>query len=208
TDPTYGFTGLTNGNTHMIKNIEWGAVAYLTHSKYGRNGNEITINNSSSFITGSAGNSVSAATDTGTTVYNTAGGYLASTTGNISGIYDMSGGTLEYVAGNFNSILGGAESATNFNTVWNNQTEKAKYFDIYDGYSDKIKGDAIWETSTSAGNFASWFGDGSIFVDLNSPWFKRGGYYYSGTYAGAFYFNYYKDDTFGNYGFRPVVFAL
>ena len=24
---------------HLMKNSEWGAVAYLTHSKYGRNGN-------------------------------------------------------------------------------------------------------------------------------------------------------------------------
>ena len=31
----YGFN-LTD-DTHMIKNIEWGAVAYLSHSKYGIN---------------------------------------------------------------------------------------------------------------------------------------------------------------------------
>ena len=52
---------------HLIKNDEWGAVAYLTQSSYGRNENEVTINNSSSFITGSAGNSVSAGADVGTT---------------------------------------------------------------------------------------------------------------------------------------------
>ncbi len=32
-----------------------GAVAYLTQSQYGRNGHEIDINNSSSFITGNGG---------------------------------------------------------------------------------------------------------------------------------------------------------
>ncbi len=29
----YGFS--TNTDTHMIKNMEWGVVAYLSHSKYG-----------------------------------------------------------------------------------------------------------------------------------------------------------------------------
>ena len=30
--------------SHLMKNSEWGAVAYLTHSQYGRNGHEIDIN--------------------------------------------------------------------------------------------------------------------------------------------------------------------
>ena len=38
----------TGINTHMMKNIEWGVVAYLTQSKYGRCENnectEVTIN--------------------------------------------------------------------------------------------------------------------------------------------------------------------
>ena len=28
-------------NSHLMKNSEWGAVAYLTYSAYGRNGNEL-----------------------------------------------------------------------------------------------------------------------------------------------------------------------
>ena len=52
-------------DTHMIKNREWGAVAYLTQSKYGKYGNndykdrdkEIYINNSSYFVTGRSGGS-------------------------------------------------------------------------------------------------------------------------------------------------------
>ena len=35
---------ITNGDSHMMKNMEWGAVTYLSHSKYGING-EITLNN-------------------------------------------------------------------------------------------------------------------------------------------------------------------
>ena len=51
----------------MMKNMEWGAVAYLTHSNYGRNGNKIYINNSSDFITGNSGGSTSASDKAGTT---------------------------------------------------------------------------------------------------------------------------------------------
>ena len=38
-------------DSHMMKNTEWGAVAYLSHSKYGIN-KEININNNSNYITG------------------------------------------------------------------------------------------------------------------------------------------------------------
>ena len=123
----YGFA--TTVDTHMMKNQEWGAVAYLSHSKYGIN-KEININNSSSFYTGRSGGNVGGQTpingtytdQTSTTQYNSYGfytydGYLlnyntntksstkdmtkiASTTGNIYGIYDMSGGAYEYVMGN------------------------------------------------------------------------------------------------------------
>ena len=51
--------------SHLMKNSEWGAVAYLTQSQYGRNGNEIDINNSSSYITGNGGGSTSASSTSG-----------------------------------------------------------------------------------------------------------------------------------------------
>ena len=46
-----------NGDSHMMKNMEWGAVAYLSHSKYGI-GEEIYINNSSGYYTGRSGGGV------------------------------------------------------------------------------------------------------------------------------------------------------
>ena len=96
-----------NLDSHMMKNTEWGAVAYLSHSKYGIN-TEVRINNNSNYLTGYAatdGTDQSSSLGTyGTTSditrpYNTETGYKASTTGNITGIYDMSGGAWEYVAG-------------------------------------------------------------------------------------------------------------
>ena len=123
---TYGVS--SSSDSHMMKNSEWGAVAYLSHSKYGIN-REIYINNSSGMYTGRSGGNVGGKTpinktytdQTSTTRYNNYGyytwdGYLlnyntntksstrdlskaASTTRNITGIYDMSGGAYEYVMG-------------------------------------------------------------------------------------------------------------
>ncbi len=129
----YGLSISTD--THMIKNMEWGAVAYLSHSKYGVN-REVYINNSSNYYTGRSGGNVGGETpingtymdQTSTTQYNIYGyytydGYLleygtntksstkdlskvASTTGNIYGVYDMSGGAYNYVMGNIVSNNG------------------------------------------------------------------------------------------------------
>ena len=52
---TYGLSSKTD--SHMMKNSEWGAVAYLSHSKYGIN-QEIYINNSSGYYTGRSGGNV------------------------------------------------------------------------------------------------------------------------------------------------------
>ena len=57
-----------NGDSHMMKNMEWGAVAYLSHSKYGMI-EEVYINNSSSFYTGRSGGNVGGSTNTVATQY-------------------------------------------------------------------------------------------------------------------------------------------
>ena len=99
---TNGLNYNSNLNSHAIKNSEWGAVSYLTYSEYGRNGIKLTINNSSNYITGNAGNTIDAMPEEGiVNEYNTEAGVLASTTGNMYGIYDMSGGandaTMAYI---------------------------------------------------------------------------------------------------------------
>ena len=101
-----------NLDSHMMKNTEWGAVAYLQHSIYGSS-QSVRINNNSSYITGYASINEPTCGYNGknevcnrycndgscNSTYNTSIGYLASTTGNITGIYDMNGGTVEYVMG-------------------------------------------------------------------------------------------------------------
>lgn len=56
TDNIYSFNS-SEVDTHMMKNSEWGVVAYLSMSTYGIN-NEIYKNNSSSYYTGRSGGNV------------------------------------------------------------------------------------------------------------------------------------------------------
>ncbi len=113
---TYGFNE-NKGDLHMIKSDEWGAVAYLSQSKYGKYGNsnytgkykEVYHNKSTDHIAGSSNGTPSQenkvelqyAYNDVTDLNNGKGqaGPGASTTGTIYGIYDMSGGVWEYVMG-------------------------------------------------------------------------------------------------------------
>jgi hypothetical protein len=162
-----GNNSLSGYDSHMMKNTEWGAVAYFAHSKYGRNGTEVMRNNSSGYFTGRAGATISEAASTdGTYKYETTGGQLASTTGNIYGVYDMSGGLAEYVMGVINNTIG----SSGFSSL-----PATKYYDNYTSYSNEIKGDAIYETSMF-NSFASdaWFSDRSGFGSTIRKWFVRG----------------------------------
>ena len=184
------FNSKNNIDTHMTKNVEWGAVAYLAHSKYGLNGDEIGINTNSSYTTG-IGND-------GSSAYHTDVGKNSSTTKNVYGIYDMSGGAYEYVAACYKT-----ENATiltdNKDTAYIN-----KYIDVYESYSSSKFGDAVFETSSSSSGTNSWFSDGSYFVYSGNPAFERGGYYDNGSGAGLFYFGSSLGGSYSNSVFRPV----
>lgn len=185
----------TNAVTHQMKNSEWGAVAYLTQSKYGRNGIEVTINNSSAYITGNSGNTVEAEENEGiTNAYNTEKGVLASTTGTIYGVYDMSGGADEYVAAGLTSAID--------STYMNLNGFNEKFVDRYYGTSETQQtnyeeslniskyGDAIYETSINgetANNSTAWNGDGLEFLHNTTGTFvKRGNAFNRTSNAGIF----------------------
>lgn len=191
-------------NSHMIKNTEWGAVAYLSYSKYGIN-KEINVNNNENRLTGysaveGTNQSVypgeAGIADTITQPYNTSTGYKASTTGNITGVYDMSGGTAEYVAGYIENTF--ASSGFDATTILNYEP---KYFDVYSieetfAYSDRLLGDATgemgpfyyYEDNDGSSRPHSWNSDNSVLIESSYPWFYRGGNYSNGSIAGAFYF--------------------
>ena len=220
---TYGMT--SNVDAHMMKNSEWGAVAYLSHSRYGAN-REIYINNSSGYYTGRSGGNVGGSTAINTVYtnqistkqYNTYGfytwdGYLlkyntntksttrdlnkvASTTGNITGVYDMSGGAYEYVMGNYNNTIG----SSGFTTL-----PDSKYYDNYTTTNllTACNGGICYGHGLS--EVGGWYGDYAYFVSASKPWFLRGGGYSDDSSAGAFSFSPGHGGAFNNGAARSVL---
>ena len=225
----YGLnTSRTNTDSHMITNYEWGAVAYLTNSKYGRciNGecSEVTINNCSTFITGIAGDSTSAGESsstctTTTNKYNGTKGMLASTTGNITGVYDMSGGAYEYTMGNASSSSGNYmfyPSNSEFASSWYT-ANTAKYLTTYAyGTNEKNQaaynrgrlGDATGEAVLSAGSSGSWYGDWTYFPRSSYSWHLRSGRYYNSSSAGVFAFYYDYGQSSDGDSTRAILVSL
>ena len=177
-----------SGDSHMMKNMEWGAVAYLSHSKYGTctDGTcvEVSINSNSSYYTGGGTNDA----------YKT--NVAQSTTKNIYGVYDMNGGAFEYVMANMVSTSGAFYSGgAGFDST---NIPNSKY---YDSYSDSTSytthgrgklGDATKETLKTFGSSnGGWYSGYAGLPSSAYSWFIRGGYYGSGAGAGVFYFGRY-----------------
>ena len=212
---TYGMT--SNVDAHMMKNSEWGAVAYLSHSRYGVN-REIYINNSSGYYTGRSGGNVGGSTaintvytsQTSTTQYNTYGfytwdGYLleyntntksgthdiskvASTTGNITGVYDMSGGAWEYVMGYY-SPAGSTWGATSSNNYAGFSSQpNSKYYDDYTATNSLTACNGGICYGHGLSEVSDWYDDRAAFVLASNPWFVRGGGYIGDSSVGTFSF--------------------
>jgi len=158
-------------DSHMMKNTEWGSIAYLQHSAYG-SGTSVRINNNKAYITGYAatveptlgynsqnsitGNRVEATglgvDGTYTVNYLNKNSVAASTTSNYSGVYDMSGGAWEYVMGYTTgaTTVGGNSSITNLYSNFFSDSTYLKYWDKYTStlntnFNNKILGDATGE---------------------------------------------------------------
>ena len=186
---SYGINS-SEANSHLIKNIEWGAVAYFTHSKYGRciNGTcvEVGINNYTSYKTGcgaAPGSDLSSTCN----AYTTTSGMLASTTGNVYGIYDMNGGVFEYVMANMVDSSG----AFNSNSSGFSPNPESKYYDKYaygTSSTDSARGhlgDATSEILLTSNN--GWNSDFVSFPTSSSPWVARSGDLMNTNNAGIFY---------------------
>ena len=191
TGNSFGFVS-SEVDTHMSKNNEWGAVAYLTQSIYGRctsntTCTEVGINNNGSYITGYGAPAGSSSSITNGT-YDTGLGKDASTTKNIYGIYDMSGGAYEYVMGVYNKTIG----YSGFSSL-----PDTKYYNNYTGSS--YTGHALTETE-------NWYRASADFVVSSYPWFKRGGFYNGSPGAvGVFYFYLSDGNSNGGYSSHLVI---
>ncbi len=183
----------TSLQSHLMKNTEWGAVAYLTQSIYGRcdkeksTCTEVTINSKSGYMTGYTNNKAYDMLDSE---------QLASTTGNYSGIYDMSGGAWELMA----SVMLNTDGTKRYSSsgLNDNVFNDPRYYDVYSYNADstrwdrRILGDATGEMgpfATSGSDYiSSMWSDYANFVFPTYPWFKRGGRNGNGTMPGVFAF--------------------
>ena len=225
-----------NADTHMMKNMEWGAIAFLTNSIYGRynaastciaSGCEVWINNINTGSTGSNGPSITgcsgSSTSAGVSSSKTAcasgydwknKGVNASTTGNQYGIYDMSGGAWEYVMGVQKDSSGNVQvGSSGFST---SSLPDSKYYDLYDyqaedgvGYTRYHLGDATREVlkNISSQGQNAWWSDYSYNIYSSYPWVHRGGSYSDGTYAGVFTFSWTNAGGTTHSSFRSVLTA-
>lgn len=186
----YGITN-TNYDSHIIKTSEWGAVAFFTHSKYGKCADgtceEVGLNDSYC----SKNKIIN---------YSTSQGLLTSTTGNIYGVYNMNGscweqtmGVLIYKNGSVSRLVSGNDNTYNSgfngflidynssgNIVVSNKSDgvtlEEKYYDRYLynydawGVEKSHLGDAIGEVlleytwlSGHGWKYYSWFNDYAYF---------------------------------------------
>lgn len=215
------FYGLKNNETdsHLMKNSEFGAVVYLTHSVYGTNRQPVTANTKNIeqlySVTGYAGT--------------TPMGTEASSTKNMSGIFDLSGCAYEYVSaylasGHENLEIYG-QSITQYN-AGKYETNSTKYVTVYQNgntgsadsnysiYKDfemsKKHGDAIYETSlkTTGSNETvnySWQSGFSYYPSSTTPFFSRTSCYADTSVQSVFGFYRRNGAPTPERGFRAVL---
>ena len=217
--------GITSLEASMLKNSEWGAIAYLTASIYGQGTEEVMINNSQYYYTGCAATVAPTTISSGyyagcENEWYTTNGQKASTTGTMYGVYDMSGGAREYVMAvledSLNSNIPVSGNSSEYNSGFNGKNlndgttttgvsfPESKYYDIYKygtsstDYTRYHLGDATTETK-------GWNKDQANFVYASYSWFERGCDWYFGASAGVFAFGSAGGNASSNYSFRSVL---
>ena len=145
--------GLNSSSTdsHLMKNSEWGAVSYLSQSKYGLDGTNIVINSvylnnttkSVYAVTGCASSTADASavsttigalnnrTQSSVYVWTQKNGTAASSTGTIYGIYDMAGGISERTSSLINNKNDNLKTYGSQIIADLNNGKSTKYITIY-----------------------------------------------------------------------------
>ncbi len=191
--PSFGLDS-TKVDSHLIKNTEWGAVAYLTNSKYGKNA-EIYINNyykDKKTITGcSSGNTTALVSTTCANSYTDNKAMEGTTTGNITGIYDLSGGASEFVMG----VYGTASTGL----MWNGTKIDNQYVDYYQTCT------TTESSCLGSALFGTWYNDMHTLVNASNKYMIRGGDYSNGTASGLYAYSHSNGSANEKIGFRPVI---
>ena len=169
----YGFN--TSTDTHMIKNTEWGAVVYLSHSKYGTctNGTckEVNKNNSSSMYTGrSSGGSTDSPFSEGTYKYNQTNLITTTISGGTEVSFSTSGDIFpwdESEDGVYNNEMQSSDEIANLEfefTAPSNDTYLSFDWRIEDGKN----GDILYYTITKDGNALSDTGESTAITETKA----------------------------------------
>ena len=222
----FGFS--EEADTHLLKNNEWGAIGYLTYSKYGKAGNsaysgsgkEVAINSMNTSVTGCGTAIFTGVCES----YETKNGQAASTTGNITGIYDMVGNVWEYVA----SIMLQPDNmhaevtATMFSQeeldaliAEGKYMEAITYSSDWQIMSQPTLGDGLYEmrpvtlvnddTGVPSYQFSSWYNDYAVYPALQHSVLVRGGFYGNAKVAGMFASLHSKGNTGYSTGYRVAI---
>ena len=174
-------------DSHLIKNTEWGAIAYLTSSIYGKCNGGVCENLTELYT------------------YKTGSPITVSTTGNYTGIYDMSMASPEYVMA-LTADKNGEPIYTSGFTI-ENFPKDSKYYDMF------VYGET-WDMNRGIlGDATSELGPFSEIGGNHSSWYKKSiAYFPSATYAfiirgkGNLYsFERIPNDTSASYSFRIVL---
>lgn len=202
--------GLSSSTTdsHITKNTEWGAIAYLANSKYGING-KIRVNNTfgTTLTTGCGAADDTKIDDVTECEFRYGSGvssYPQSTTGNITGVFDMSGGRAEYVMANYKSML---------KTSGLGSFPDSKYYNIIPSDPDVKLSDPYYCTLDTCGGMGlfethGWYGaNGEQLVSYAYPWQYRGGKKSDSTNSSVGIYSYfYTTGTWANYiTYRSVL---
>ncbi len=188
-------------SSRMITNMEWGAIAYLSYSKYSKLSNsDYKGKNKEIFVNNAMGKSLNEWTNVTTGCSSGGKSYLgqgkcpynydvtyygtgASSTGNIYGIYDLAGGSWDCVMAFVdNKKLGGYAGKLPSDT---------DYYDLYKAgnmyeYTRGKIGDATKEVLDPNNQNSSWNNDHAFLATKEFPWIKRGGTFRGGGTAGLF----------------------
>lgn len=215
-------------HSRMMKGSEWGAIAYLSQSQYGKYGNAAytgsnkeIYQNKSLYITGNSNGTPSGETtleqctydvmiDRGNGMGFCGGG--ASTTGNIYGIYDMSGGSWEHVLVNYNQYVGRNSDENSFfnGTLGNGEVfsggiafPSSSEIDLYTSkdFATACNGICYGQALSET---QEWYLDAAASLTEEYPWNCRGASYAWKENAGIFSTSY-SSGRATEYTFRVVL---
>lgn len=220
-------TGIKNSynlgvNSRIITNMEYGAIAVLTYSQYGKKGNpEYKGLDSLVFLNTAMGtkdwDKVMTGCSAGTAI--NGGSYRcpysydypyygtgASSTGTIYGIYDLAGGSWECVMG----IVSDYPIKDNLGKYRGVLPDNKRYYTFYKAsnmydYSRSVVGDMMGEVISISNPTRTWNGNNAYFATSSYPWIKRGGSFRGGSYSGIFDFGITDAAPRGDKTFRVIL---